>query len=220
MKFFDKIKDHFQKGTKEISEISGEWIKKGQKLGEESLNTAQKLLSQIEAKTNEASAIVKLKMDISKIKKQIEQEKQELGKLTFELSQTPGKKITKSALSEQLDKIGELEKLLEDKTKEYDLLRKVMSDSYVVDKLSDDLEKSGNTIDMFVVPEKSFITGKMLKEVTLPKDVLITTVKKGSKVLIPDGNTKLEPGDQITVIGKSEDVEKLVKSFQPDKPSA
>jgi trk system potassium uptake protein TrkA len=79
------------------------------------------------------------------------------------------------------------------------------------------LENSGGTIDLFVVPDDSPITNKTLKEITLPKDVLITAVKKGNKVIIPDGNTKLEPSDQVTILGKVEDVEMTIKKFVSDK---
>lgn len=213
MEFWEKLKESFQKGKKEITEFSGELVEKGKKFSEDGLSAAQKLYSQIEQKTNEASAIVKLKMEISRIRKEIQTEKRELGRQVFELSQTSGKKITKAALSDQIEKISELEKQLEEKNKEYDLLRKDMSDSYAVDKLSEDLEKSGSAVDFFIVPEKSEFTGKMLKELSLPKEVLVASVKKGGKVVIPDGNTKLEAGDQVTVIGKEEEVKRLVESF-------
>ncbi len=216
MKFIDKIKQNFQKSSQEISEISSDLIEKGKKVGSQGFEAIQKLYSQVEEKTSEASTIVKLKMEISKIRKQIQQEKTELGRQTFELSQKKGAKLTRSALAEQVEKISELEKQLEKMTFEYDKLRKNMSDSYIVDKLSQDLENSGATIDLFIVPDDSSITNKTLKEITLPKDVLITAVKKGNKVIIPDGNTKLESGDQVTILGKVEDVEKTIKKFVSD----
>ncbi|NOZ61708.1 MAG: hypothetical protein GXO74_08495 [Calditrichaeota bacterium] len=213
MKFFDKIKQNFQKSSQEISELSSDLIEKGKKVSTQGLETMQKLYSQIEGKTTEATTVVKLKMQISKIQKQIQQEKMELGKQAFEISQQKDARLTKSALADQINKITELEKQAEATKSEYDNLRKGMSDSYVVEKLSQDLENSGGTIDLFVVPENSSVTGKTLKEITLPKDVLITSVKKGKEVTIPDGNTKLEAGDQVTVIGKVEDVEKTIKKF-------
>ncbi|OQX89004.1 hypothetical protein B6D60_00405 [candidate division KSB1 bacterium 4484_87] len=213
MKFFDKLRQNFRKSSQDISHISGDLIEKTKKVSSQGLETMQKLYSQIEGKTTEATHIVKLKMEIAKIQKQIQHEKMVLGKQAFDIAQKKGAKLTKSALADQINTIVELGKRLEATQFEYDNLRKDMSDSYVVEKLSQDLESSGGTIDLFVVPEKSAITNKTLKEITLPKDVLITAIKKGTKVTIPDGNTKLEAGDQVTIIGKIEDVEKTVAQF-------
>jgi CPA2 family monovalent cation:H+ antiporter-2 len=48
------------------------------------------------------------------------------------------------------------------------------------------------------------ISGKALRELQLPGDVLILTVRRAGEVLVPHGNTKLAYGDQVTLVG-SED---------------
>jgi Trk K+ transport system NAD-binding subunit len=53
----------------------------------------------------------------------------------------------------------------------------------------------------------------MLKELLLPKQALVSAIKRGEKMIIPDGNTKIQAGDQITIIGKTDDVEKVYKRF-------
>ena len=50
-------------------------------------------------------------------------------------------------------------------------------------------------------------------ERVLPKEALISVIKRGDEIIIPDGHTILQTGDQVTVIGKAEDDEKIAKRF-------
>jgi len=54
----------------------------------------------------------------------------------------------------------------------------------------------------------------LLKETLLPKEALIPAVKRDEQVIIPDGKTQLHEGDQVIVIGKKDDVKKVVKRFE------
>ena len=54
---------------------------------------------------------------------------------------------------------------------------------------------------------------KYKKEILLPKEALVSAIKRAEEVIIPDGNTLLKAGDQVIVIGKKDDVEKVVKRF-------
>ncbi len=68
-------------------------------------------------------------------------------------------------------------------------------------------------IDQVIISEKSNVVNKLLKEILLPKEALVSAIKRGEEVIIPDGNTQLKKGDQVIVIGKKDDVEKVVKRF-------
>ena len=68
-----------------------------------------------------------------------------------------------------------------------------------------------------VSPESSFI-GKKIKDVDLPRDVLLTAIHREGEVLIPGGNDRLKPGDEIMVVGRKEamgDVERKVGGVPP-----
>ena len=45
---------------------------------------------------------------------------------------------------------------------------------------------------------------KKLRELSLPGDVRILTVKRNEAMIIPSGTTKLERGDVVTLIGSLE----------------
>ncbi len=110
-----------------------------------------------------------------------------------------------------------MKKDIDAKTIEYDRLKKERSDNYVVNKLSNELTEAGAVIDQVIVSEKSNATGKLLKEILLPKEALITAVKRKDEIIIPDGKTELLVGDLVTIVGKQEDVSKLVKRLNSGK---
>jgi Trk K+ transport system NAD-binding subunit len=80
-----------------------------------------------------------------------------------------------------------------------------------VNKLSEDLAEAGAIIDQVIISEKSNVVKKLLKEILLLKEVLVSAIKKEEEIIIPDSNTQLKTGDQVIVIGKKDDVEKIVK---------
>lgn len=50
-------------------------------------------------------------------------------------------------------------------------------------------------------------TGRTLRHVTLPGDVLVLAVRRNGELLVPHGNTRLELGDHVTLVGSLEHVE-------------
>lgn len=54
------------------------------------------------------------------------------------------------------------------------------------------------------LPKDSPVIGKQVKDITLPENSVLVSIVRGEEVIIPKGNTALEPGDDIiaiTVIG-------------------
>ncbi len=47
------------------------------------------------------------------------------------------------------------------------------------------------------------IVGKAIKDIYVPKNSLIVLVRRGDQSIIAHGDTILEEGDQITIIGRS-----------------
>lgn len=68
-----------------------------------------------------------------------------------------------------------------------------------------------------IAMEGSKIVGKPLKEISLPKGIIIGAVVKGGKVLIPDGNMVIEPHNRIIVFCLREDIDKIESTFYKGK---
>ncbi|MCB9638177.1 MAG: cation:proton antiporter [Myxococcales bacterium] len=58
------------------------------------------------------------------------------------------------------------------------------------------------------------LNGVFLRELTLPSDVLILSVTHKGKQLVSHGYTQLEVGDQVSVIGSPESIEKVSLLFE------
>jgi CBS domain-containing protein len=55
----------------------------------------------------------------------------------------------------------------------------------------------------------SSITGKTLRQAHLPKGLLITSVTRGDRVFVPNGDTLLAAGDRLSVLGETDDLESI-----------
>ena len=56
-------------------------------------------------------------------------------------------------------------------------------------------------------------TGKRLANISLPRSTNIVSILRYGSVLVPDGNTKILPGDVITVLCNSEQIQAVKKFF-------
>lgn len=57
------------------------------------------------------------------------------------------------------------------------------------------------------------LLGKCLREIQLPGDVLVLTVRRDGNLLVPHGNTRLNPGDLLTLVGSDDFVAPTYKQF-------
>jgi Trk K+ transport system NAD-binding subunit len=113
----------------------------------------------------------------------------------------------KEGLSQGTEKVSEVtEKIVEKGKKKH-------SGNYVIEKFSEDLSSANAIIDHVIISEKSDVVNKLIKDIVLPKEALVSAIKRGEEVIIPDGNTQLKTDDEVIVIGKKNDVEKIVKRF-------
>ena len=216
MNIWEDIKSCFKKSTKKVLEVSEDLVKKGKETGSEGLDSIQDFLDQVGEKTSEVTSVLKLKIEISSLQKTIEQESLVLGNMLLKQKRSKKTDLNNTNLQEQLDNMLELDQQIKTLNNNYDQVRKELSSDYVVGKLSDDLYASGAIIEQVIVSEDANVVDKMLKEIVLPKEALISAIKRGNVMIIPDGNTKIQAGDQITIIGKTEDVEKVYKRFTSD----
>jgi CIC family chloride channel protein len=73
-------------------------------------------------------------------------------------------------------------------------------------------------IEILVEPE-SPQAGKQIHEVPLPEDCLLTTARRGDKVILLHGNTRIRPGDRIVALANPECARTLSDLFRPIMPA-
>ncbi len=64
---------------------------------------------------------------------------------------------------------------------------------------------SGVAVFEITVEAGSHLDGKLVSEVGLPEGSLVASVRRGRRVTIPHGKTRLAAGDQIAIVAKEED---------------
>jgi hypothetical protein len=77
--------------------------------------------------------------------------------------------------------------------------------------LKSGLETGGGALEQVEISFLSPAAGKKVKEVDLPKEVLLGPILRGKELIIPDGETELRATDRVTLMGKKKDVETTAK---------
>lgn len=71
------------------------------------------------------------------------------------------------------------------------------------------------------IPEAPGATGPRLRDLTLPEGAVIVLITRGGEVVLPKGNTRLQPLDHVTVLAHAPDEEEvraaLVEPFEKDE---
>jgi len=64
------------------------------------------------------------------------------------------------------------------------------------------------------VGENSEASGKKIKDLSIPKECIISAIVRGQKLIIPKGDTKIKEGDVLSIVVKSEYLGKLLESLK------
>ena len=65
-------------------------------------------------------------------------------------------------------------------------------------------------VSLLTISGDSPMAGKTLRQAALPKGLLITSVTRGDRVFVPNGDTELTEGDELSVLGQTGDLEETV----------
>lgn len=57
------------------------------------------------------------------------------------------------------------------------------------------------------------LIGRRLREISLPGESLVAVVKRGDAITIPQGNTEILEGDELSIIGSARDIQALRRRF-------
>jgi len=213
MGLLDKIKESLFQGSEKVTDVTEKLVEKGKRIGTDGVDATREIFQSISERTSDVTALAKLKRELSSFPKQLDTEALNLGRVVLTLRRSGEFSSENETFREQIKKLEEMDNTFKTKQHEYEQLKKKHSSDYVVNKLSEDLSEAGAIIDQVTISEKSNVVNKALKEILLPKEALVSAIKREEDVIIPDGNTLLKTGDQVIVIGKKDDVDKVVKRF-------
>lgn len=72
-------------------------------------------------------------------------------------------------------------------------------------------EDKSTTLTEVSIKEKSLLANKSIKEAAIPDDILIVMIKRRGKVLVPNGDTEIIPGDILVITSNNmEELEALL----------
>ena len=209
MVLFENIKKTLKDGSEKVVKITEDFTEKMKELGEEGLELSKEVVAEISEKASDITNIAKFKFELNEMQKKIDLEIKNLGELIFAFYSSKRKKSIDEKFQIQINNIDSLKKDFLNKTAEYEDLRKTYSHKFVIEKFSDELAESDAVIEQILVSGNSNSVNKKLKELALPKEALISAIKRNDEIIIPDGNTKILVDDLVTIIGKSNDVKKV-----------
>lgn len=69
--------------------------------------------------------------------------------------------------------------------------------------------QSGSEVMELVVDKNSLLAGRMVRDIALPTQCLLATVRRGHQTMLPRGNTVLQPGDRLTFLAASDTITHL-----------
>jgi uncharacterized protein with PhoU and TrkA domain len=76
------------------------------------------------------------------------------------------------------------------------------------------LEEGGGALERIRIAGSSPAKGKRVKDLTLPREVLLGPVTRGKDLIIPHGETEIREGDRVTLMGTPQDVESAKEYLQ------
>jgi trk system potassium uptake protein TrkA len=209
MSLLENIKKTLRDGGEKVVKIAEDMTEKMKEVGEGGLELSKDVLAEISEKTSDITNIARYKLELNEMQKNIESEMKNLGELVLAISSSKRKDKLEEKIQVQIKNIEDQKKELLNKTTKYEDLRKIYSHNFVIQKFSDELAESDAVIDQVIVSGKSISINKALKELALPKEALISAIKRNDEVIIPDGNTKILADDLVTIVGKKSDVKKV-----------
>jgi hypothetical protein len=149
---------------------------------------------------------VQIKLRMLFLENQIDQFLLRLGSRTYDLGKSGG------SFGED-GEVRSLRQEISSKKKELAQLKEDFQRSWSEEstQLKTRLEKGDGALEQVEISFLSPAVGKKVKEVDLPKEVLLGPILRGKELIIPDGETELQATDRVTLLGKKKDVESTAR---------
>lgn len=219
MNFLFKVKDQINKLRNTVPDVAEHTTSTLKEISQTTLNTSKELFSEIANKIKNIRALTELKLELDKLETELQEYYLKLGETAPQRSRWRKWDSKRKALVEaELTEIHELENKIKKIKKEIgEYQESAVGESFDIDNVGGEIDVSGYQILKMEVIEDSLINGKQIKEINFPEDLLVVLIKRDENVLLPDGQTIILAGDILTVIGKSEDVEKFISEYKLSK---
>jgi trk system potassium uptake protein TrkA len=93
-----------------------------------------------------------------------------------------------------------------------DKVRSIIEQQATVDKIANSIAIGEGKVNIteIAVEENSHVVDKMLKELNLPKDIIIGCILRGDKTMIPRGETTILAGDVLITIAETGATERFL----------
>jgi K+/H+ antiporter YhaU regulatory subunit KhtT len=149
----------------------------------------------------EKTEAIPLKLKMIFLENNIEALFLRLGSRVYDLSKTPGNASANTEIQSLLAGISAKKKELEGLKENF---HKIWREEARELKVS--LEKGGGALEQIAIDAGSPAEGRQVKELTLPKEVLLGPILRGKNLIIPDGETVIAEGDRVTLMGTKKDL--------------
>jgi uncharacterized protein with PhoU and TrkA domain len=156
------------------------------------------LWEQVKGKTQ----AVQIKLRMLLLENQLDQVLLRLGSRTYDLGKGGGSFEEDGEVQALL---GEISARKEDLAKWKEDFRRSWREE--ARELKSSLEKGDGALEQVEVSFLSPAAGKKIRDLDLPREVLLGPVMRGKELIIPDGETELQATDRVTLMGKKKDVE-------------
>jgi len=158
-------------------------------------------------KEKSEAAPIKLKMIF--LENTIESLHLRLGSRAYDFRKTSGRMAENREIESLLTEIDAKKKELDDLRQDFHQIWKEGSQE-----LKAGLKKSGGAFAQIRIAASSPAKGKQVKDLTLPREVLLGPITRGKDLIIPHGETEIQEGDRVTLLGTPRDVEAAKEYLQ------
>ena len=159
----------------------------------------------------EKTEAVPIKLKMLFLEKDLETHVLRLGTRVYDLGKTHGNLMEDKEMQSLFEIIGAKKKEMAALKEDF---RKIWREE--VGDLKRTLEKGGGAFEQIEINASSLAKGKQVKDLELPKDVLLGPILRGNNLIIPDGETEIREGDRITLMGTKNDVAATEKYLQEE----
>jgi len=166
----------------------------------------------------DVSDLSRLQAEVEEMQTQIRQAFTSLGGEFYSQYVGGGSGDLSTTLQQQIEALRSMQPDLEEKEAELEaLMTQYEEQSITMSQLrefKEALDNAGGSLEYVQVLEQSPVCHKTLKEIEIPDEVLAGLVIRDGTVVIPDGDTCIEPDDRIVLLGKKEAVIEFLQDFR------
>lgn len=165
-----------------------------------------------------ASDLSRLQAEVEALQIQIRNAFTNLGGDLYSQHAGGGSRDLSAPLLEQIETLRSMQPDLEEKEHALASLKAKYDEQTITTtqlrEFKETLDTAGGALEYVQVMEQSPVCHKTLKEIDIPDEVLAGLVIRDGSVVIPDGDTRIEPDDRLVLLGKKDAVIEFLQDFR------